>query len=516
MARGWGGSITTALGVAAGAGAAQLGFGYGLGIINWAPPPDGAAAATAWTASLIWATWIAATSTVLGAVCAQRLRARGPAEPDDAAGGPTPASSGAGSDSPTGGVDSVVGGAPAGSSAAGTVPTAAPPDVRARRGVDGGTLGWITLAVAAGVGALITVLLVAVPARVAVVPDISAPRDVAAVYAALGVLVGVAIAVWALHSRAAAGNVIATVGWLWLLAVVAVVDGVLAGRGLTSAQLGIWQLSAGGDELWIRDWFYWPGALLSLGSALVIGVLAARRAARDADRRVGATASGAAGPLLVAVAYLLAVPGLTAIGPEQVSAHLIAPYAVIVGLGGSALVATLGQRAGRRTAVRVPRQRTASGPGAGPDEAGGRPASDITRATGGTAAPAGSGGRDTAGSSRSVAAGAAGAAGGGAVGGAGGAAAGGAGGADTVTDAGPGGSASTGGATGDARRGRTTPARAGAKKATVTDRLPAQRTDEADVSEPTPATGAEAAPGTADEASARAAGRRARPPRRDH
>ncbi|WP_240943732.1 hypothetical protein [Micromonospora thermarum] len=492
MARGWGGSITTALGVAAGAGAAQLGFGYGLGIINWAPPSDGAAAATAWTASLIWATWIAATSTVLGAVCAQRLRARGAAGSDDTAGASVAGSLGGGSDSPTGEVDSAVGATPAGSSATGTVPTAVPgtagtADARATRGADGGTLGRFTLAVAAGVGALITVLLVAVPARVAVVPDISAPRDVAAVYAALGVLVGVAIAVWALHSRAAAGNVIATVGWLWLLAVVAVVDGVLAGRGLTSAQLGIWQLSAGGDELWIRDWFYWPGALLSLGSALVIGILAARRAARDPDRRVGTTASGAAGPLLVAVAYLLAVPGLTAIGPEQVSAHLIAPYAVIVGLGGSALVATLGQRAGRRPAARVPRQRTAPESGAGPDEAG-------TGATGAT------GGRDTTGSSRDVVAG-------------------GAGGGDTLAESAPGGSTSAGDATGGTRRGRTTAARASGKKASVTDRLPTQRAGEIEQVDASAATTGTAdatdGAGTTDEMSTRTAGRRARPPRRD-
>jgi hypothetical protein len=143
--------------------------------------------------------------------------------------------------------------------------------------------------------------------------------------------------------------------------VVSVVDSVFAVRGLTSAQLGIWQISADSDRFWIRDYFYWPGALLAMGSALVIGALAARRTARLPERRVGAVASGAAGPLLVAVAYLLAVPRLAAIAAEQVSAHLIAPYAVIAGVGGSALVAVLAQRAEGRTAARVtlPRQRTA-------------------------------------------------------------------------------------------------------------------------------------------------------------
>ncbi|WP_433530804.1 hypothetical protein ACQPYA_01295 [Micromonospora sp. CA-263727] len=350
MARqGWGGSIATAAGVAAGAGAAQLGFGYGLGILNWAPA-EAAGGTAAWVASLIWATWIAATSTIFGAVCAQRLHDRRTGTVTSSAAALGSGDSPADADQPDG--DSQ-------------------PDGNSHGDLgrpDGGGLWWITLSVAAAVGALITVLLVAVPARVAVVPDTPSPRDMAAGYAALGVLVGALVALWALRCRAAATNVIATAGWLWLLAVVAVVDSVLAGRGLTTAQLGIWQLSSGSDQFWIRDYFYWPGAVLSLGSALLIGTLAARRGVREAGRRVGATASGAAGPLLVAVAYFLAVPRLTAISPEQVSAHLIAPYAVIVGIGGSVLVAALAQRAARHPQRRpagdgvstatVPRQRT--------------------------------------------------------------------------------------------------------------------------------------------------------------
>ncbi len=309
--RGWGGSTAAALGVAAGAGAAQLGFGYGLGIINWVP--DGAVRAeAAWVASLAWATWIAATSVIVGAVCAQRLR-------------------GGDDESP-------------------------------------GTLPRLGLALAAGVGAIVTVLLVAVPARAARVPDVSSPQAVAAAYAGAGLVLGVLLAVWALHTRAAATNLIATTGWLWLLAVVSVVDGVIAGRGLTTAQLGIWQISADRGAFWIRDYFYWPGALLSVLSALVIGLVAARRAARAPEIRVGAAASGAAGPLLVALAYLLAVPRLAGIAAEQLSAHLIAPYAVIAGVGGSMVMAALAQRAERRSAERVtlPRQRTGE-----PDEISG-------------------------------------------------------------------------------------------------------------------------------------------------
>ncbi|TDC82948.1 hypothetical protein E1193_10325 [Micromonospora sp. KC606] len=295
--RRWGGSTATAAGVAAGVGAAQLGFAYGLGIIDWAPV-DTVRVEAAWFASLAWATWIAAVSTVLGAVCAQRLDERGSDEP--------------------------------------------PP---------GGVLRRATLAVAAAVGASLTVLLVAVPARVATAPHTSSPPAVAAGYAAGGVLLGLLAALWALSVRAAATNVIITVGWLWLLAVVSVVDGALAGRGLNTAQLGIWQISADRPGYWLRDYVYWPGVLLATGSALLIGALAARRAARLAPRGLGAAISGAAGPLLVAVAYLLAVPRLASVTPAQVSAHLVAPYAVLVGAAGSVLVAALAQRAVRRAAA---------------------------------------------------------------------------------------------------------------------------------------------------------------------
>ncbi|WP_422772438.1 hypothetical protein ACN28C_05220 [Plantactinospora sp. WMMC1484] len=300
-ARGWGVSVATAIGVGAGAGAAQLGFGYGLGIIAWLPSAGGTSAA-AWVASLTWAAWVAATSTVAGAICAHRL----------GAGGRT--------------------------SAAPAARTGEPPPTLA-------TFVWrAALAVSSAIGALITVLLVAVPARAAVPADTTSPQAVAAGYAVLGVILGLVMAIWAISSPAVARNVIGTVCWLWALAVIAVVDGVLSGRGLGAAQLGVWQLTSDGERYWFREYFYWPGAALSLGSALVIGALAARTAARAPVTRVGAAISGISGPLLVAVAYFLAAPRLVGIRPEQVSAHLMAPYAVVAGLAGSALVAALAQR----------------------------------------------------------------------------------------------------------------------------------------------------------------------------
>ncbi|MET8229282.1 hypothetical protein ABZS77_01200 [Micromonospora sp. NPDC005298] len=340
--RGWGVSIATAIGVAAGAGAAQLGFGYGLGVITWTPT-DAGAADTAWADGLAWATWLAASSTVLGAVCAQRLHQR-PA--------PTPAvHTPAATDGPHGPEPAA---SDTGTPAAATAPTTVdrrPVRTGAAPGEHGGLLGRVAIALGAGLGGLVTVLLVAVPARVAVGADTAAPQRVAAVHTALGIVIGVLVALWALRSRAAAVNVTATAAWLWLLAVVSVIDGVRVGRGLVGAQLGTWQLDPDHSRYWIGDQLYWPGALLALVPALVIGALAARRATRSPGHRVSATASGAAGPLLVALAYLSTVPRWSTLGPEQLSTQLVAPYAVIAGIGGSVLAAVLGERAERHRAA---------------------------------------------------------------------------------------------------------------------------------------------------------------------
>jgi hypothetical protein len=290
--RGWGGPIAVAIGGAAGTGAAQLGLGYGLGIIAWLPASNGASD-EAWKAGLAWATWIAATSTIAGAILAGRY------------GGER--------------IPSAMGARGAGPLALG--------------------LWRIVLAVAAAVGALVTVVLVAVPARAAVRADAFSPQSIAAGYAVLGVVVGLLVAVAALTARAIAANLIATSAWLWVLAIAAVVNGVAAGRGVPSAQLGVWHFTAT-DGGYFRH-LYLPGAALTLGAALAIGALGAAQAARRADNRVGVAVSGAMGPLLVAASYFLAAPGLVAPVAEQLSAYLVAPYAVIAGLAGSVLASAL-------------------------------------------------------------------------------------------------------------------------------------------------------------------------------
>ncbi|GAA2368406.1 hypothetical protein GCM10010170_068310 [Dactylosporangium salmoneum] len=278
--------------MAAGAGAAQLGLGYGLGIVSWQPTGD---SATVWVSSLAWVTWLAASSTVIGAICADRLAG---------AGAPVPA------DPHSFGGQALV-------------------------------VAWrVVIALAAAVGSLIIVPLVAIPARTPR-PDNVAPYFTAGGYAIAGLILGLLVAVGALAARAVAANIIASSAWLWTLAVVAVADVVRAdGNTATAAQLGTWQFT---DATWVRGMVNLPGALLMLVIALLIGALAAWPAGRRGDNRVGVAVSGLAGPLLVAIAYLLAVPALGE-HDQHMSAFVIAPYAMLAGLAGSVIVSAVGPR----------------------------------------------------------------------------------------------------------------------------------------------------------------------------
>lgn len=299
--RGWGAAAGAASGVAAGVAAAQAGLGYGLGVIAWLPA-DGAAAEPAWVASLTWAVWVAATSTVVGALGGARLTAA--AAPAGAIGG-----------------------------------SAAPGPAKASG-------GWVRrgmLAVAAALGGALSIALVAVPAREASQVVGPGAQPAAAGYALAGVALGFLFAIWALSAPAVARNLVITIVWTWMLAVATVVAAVVTGRPSAGAPLGGWPDWAAGSSLWFRELVFWPAAALSLGSALVVGVLAAWSLARQAHLRVGATISGGVGPALAAAAHLIApLPDGTA--PEQVSATFVAPYAVIAGLAGSALAAGFAQR----------------------------------------------------------------------------------------------------------------------------------------------------------------------------
>jgi hypothetical protein len=291
-ARTWVTSLGAAIGVAVGAGAAQLGVGYGLSIIAWLPASEGSARSL-WLANLAWITWLSGNSTIFGALFGNWTSSRrGEAEQSA--------------------VLRVI---------------------------------WrIALATAAAIGSLIMVPLVAIPARVADRSNESVQHFTAGGYAVVGIIIGLVIAVCALSIRAVAANVLATAGMLWLLAAGAVAQGLHNGVKTGTAQLAIWQFQG---ARWVRNMVNVPSALLMLAIALVIGIAAAWYFGRAGDNRLGVGVSGAIGPLLVALAYFLAVPDAGG-RDQQLSAYVIAPYALIAGIAGSILVAAIGPKGSRR------------------------------------------------------------------------------------------------------------------------------------------------------------------------
>jgi hypothetical protein len=286
--KGWISRVATAAGAAAGTGAAQLGLGYGLGVIVW--PLAATTDDSDWLGSLSWATWITASATVFGAVLASRL-----------GGGPARRWSGA----------------------------------------------WrLTLAASAAVGALVAVALIALPARSAVRDDAFSPQVTAGGYALLGVLFGLIVAYFAVASKPIAANLMATGVLLWGLAITAIVVE-LAWHRDSATYLTSWQFAQATDGERFGT-IFWPSALLTLAAAFLIAAIAVIPAIRRGNRGLGAAVSGVVGPLLVAVAFLALAPRLTgSLGPLE-SAYLIAPYAVLAGLAGSALAVTTGRAAADR------------------------------------------------------------------------------------------------------------------------------------------------------------------------
>lgn len=301
-----------ALGVAALAGAAQLGVAYGLGILLW--NQEYTAADPAWAINLTWACWLASVSVVGGAVAGGRLLPADPRHP----------------------------------------------------GARGTRIQRLGVAIVAGCGGSLTVLLAAVPARYAQLPAVE-PTVTAGRTAAIGVAVGVAVAVVALVARPLSWNALGAVGWLWVLALVAVGAAVRDGSNPDGLRLAVW---GGPGEA--TGWT--PTLVVMVAAAALIGIATAVAARRSGASRLVVATCGAPGPLLVATAYLVAGPGEWGERGPQFFPYVAAPYAVLAGLVGSLLVIAFDRRVAAGDAA-APGESTVDGTGAdaAPAPPGGKP-----------------------------------------------------------------------------------------------------------------------------------------------
>ncbi|MEU8043034.1 hypothetical protein AB0B71_02660 [Micromonospora echinofusca] len=274
--RTWGRLLLTALGVSLLAGAGQLGIAFGFGIVRLTGTFTGTTV-NQWPAQLVWAGWFAANAAVVGAVLTERL---------------------------------------------------------ARR--DGGLAGTgrlLAVAGAAALGATVVAPLCMQPARAADLVTVD-PVWAVGICAVLGALVGAGAALAVLLQPPVGWNMAAVAGAVWLLALVSVTPSLLSGP-LETVRLGVPEpasLDAGTAQRL---------ALVVLPLvALLAGAATGGLARWRGHPPLVSGATGVAGPVLVAFAYLTAGPGDTA-DRYQLTPYYAALLAVAAGALGSAAAALL-------------------------------------------------------------------------------------------------------------------------------------------------------------------------------
>ncbi|WP_446216935.1 hypothetical protein [Micromonospora sp. IBHARD004] len=281
--RTWGRLLLTALGVSALAGAGQLGIAYGFGIVRLNGAfTDGSV--NRWPAQLVWVAWFAAVAAVAGAVGTERLARRD--------------------------------------------------------GVPGGTTEQFSVAGAAALGAIVVAPLCMQPARAAEFGGTVDPVWAVGICAILGAVVGAGAALAVLLNPPLGWNIAMTGGLLWLLALVSVAPALASTGPLATARLGVLEPS------WLDTATAQRLAMLLLPTvALLAGAAVGALARRRGHPPLVGGAAGAAGPALVAFAYLTAGPG------DAADRYQLAPYygaliAVAAGALGSTAATVLRRPAG--------------------------------------------------------------------------------------------------------------------------------------------------------------------------
>ncbi|KAB1904428.1 hypothetical protein F8274_28495, partial [Micromonospora sp. AMSO31t] len=276
--RTWGRLLLTALGVSVLAGAGQLGIAYGFGVVRL----DGAFvddSVNRWPAQLAWVGWFAAVATVAGAVLTERL-ARRDASP-------------------------------------------------------AGTTELLSIAGVSGLGAIVVAPLCMQPARAAELGGTVDPVWAAGICAVLGAVVGAGTAIAVLLKPPFGWSIALSAAAVWLLALVSVAPSVASTGTLPTVRLGVlepsWLDPAAAERL----------AMLLLPTlALLAGAAVGALARRAGHLPLVGGAAGAAGPVLLAFAYLTAGPG-TAADRYQLAPYYGALIAVVAGALGSTATTVL-------------------------------------------------------------------------------------------------------------------------------------------------------------------------------
>ncbi|MGW3887130.1 hypothetical protein ACWD69_00435 [Micromonospora chokoriensis] len=283
--RTWGRLLLTALGVSVLAGAGQLGVAYGFGIVRLTGAFTGTTV-NQWPTQLVWVGWFAANAAIVGAVLTGRLARRD-----------------------------------------------APPASTGRQLAIGG---------AAALGATVIAPLCMQPARAAELISVD-PVWAVGICAVLGAVIGAGAAIAVLLRPELGWNMAAVAGAVWLLALISVLPSLGTTGPLPTVRLGVLEPS------WLDDAAAQRLALLLLPIvALLAGGATAGLARWRGQAPLVSGATGVAGPVLVAFAYLTAGPG-DAVDRYQATPYYASLIAILAGALGAAAAALLRWPVGART-----------------------------------------------------------------------------------------------------------------------------------------------------------------------
>jgi hypothetical protein len=281
--RTWSRVLLTALGAAALTGAGQLGVAYGLGLVRFART-FGPGAENQWNAQLAWVSWFAMVAAIAGAVTAAGVTRRHDYQP--------------------------------------------------------GAGARIALALLSGVGAAVVVPLSMQPARSAQLTTQPVNPDlIVGLAAGLGAVAGLLAAIAILGLRTFTWSVATISTLIWIAALVSVVPHLGSKDAVPTVRLGILEDVTHAGNRWVE----------TLGMpvvALLVGAVVAGIARWRQHTPLAAAISGLAGPAPLALAYLIAGPGLNSNQTDQVAPYLGALIAVPAGLLGSLLVVVVRRPAG--------------------------------------------------------------------------------------------------------------------------------------------------------------------------
>ncbi|MFI6260875.1 hypothetical protein [Micromonospora sp. NPDC051006] len=270
--RTWGRLLLTALGVSVLAGAGQLGIAYGFGIVRLTGGFTGATV-NQWPAQLVWVGWFAANAAVAGAVLTERLARR------DA----LPVSTGR----------------------------------------------QLAVGAAAALGATAIAPLCMQPARAAELVSVD-PVFAVGICAVLGAVVGAGAAIAVLLNPPLGWNAAAVAGAIWLFALVSALPSLGVDGPLRAVRLGVL------EPTWLATEAAQRLSLILLPLvALLAGAATAGLARWRGQVPLISAATGVAGPVLVAFAYLTAGPG------DPVNRYQTTPYyGALIAVAAGALGAT--------------------------------------------------------------------------------------------------------------------------------------------------------------------------------